>query len=504
VALQLDTLWDECSTDAEIQDALMDLPKDLDETYSRCLTKIKAKRNDFSLKILRWVCVAIKPFTVDQLREALAINEETGRIERERMPTRRDALKCCYNLIMRDDQDRILLAHHSVRQFLSSTRADIELVSTTSSECCSTELELGELCVAHLTSSEYSLALQASGDSKVSRVNLNATAAEALRGNVPSFLRFALPKPRSTRIVVPNLAKAPAPVLQPPTFFFFAKEQWAPLTRSILNGASPKWEKFCTLAIEPDPYWQWHPWPPQGRSLDSHYSGLLGWAIDNCHMPLFSLLFDSRICKPRPGIFSAPFHHHGGLLPLHLAARTLGSDDIVRKLLSIHAHDDPDSSRKLALHHAAETGNVTAIPILLGDGLNAQDKEGQTALHLAAGNGHEETVLQLLSLRADPWICDAKGQIALIKAAEAGHESVVLALLLQDTNSSRLTIYSSDKIGRTALYAAAENLHTGTVRMLLRLGASPDVEDSGGVPMMCKVIRSASLHVSCTEGWSKP
>src|SRR2546423_2176871 len=225
-------LWDECDLDPEIQKFLSRLPKDLNETYDRCLARINSPHDRFAQKILPWVCVAIKPFKVSQLREALAIDSATGCLDQGNMPPAQELLKCCSNLIVRDCNDQVLLAHYSVRQFLERRTPDVRLFPT-GLDLSAAKLELGKLCVAHLTSSNYTLALQPSNVTTDSAVDVSpviGTIIDKVGKNIPYLERLGWTKPRSLRIPWPPKALRASPAKEPPSFFNFAKEQWAPLT----------------------------------------------------------------------------------------------------------------------------------------------------------------------------------------------------------------------------------------------------------------------------------
>ena len=393
VSLQLETLWDECYTDAAIENALANMPKDLSETYDRCLTKISRQHNRFAQKILPWVCVAIRPFKVSQLREALAIDPVTGCLDLDQghIPSAQELLKCCSNLIIQDCNDQVLLAHYSVRQFLEDRKPDARLFPT-GLELSTAGLELGEICVTHLTSPYYTLALQPSNMRRDLVVNVSPvieTVIDKLGEKIPYLGRLGLTNPRPARIPWPPKTSKATSIKEPPSFFHFAKEQWAPLTHEIAKDSNC-WDKFRVLALEPNLSWRLHPWEPLGESLDSHFSGLLGWAIVNRHLPLLDLLFGLQNPKPRTDIFNLPFCHYGNLPPLHLASR-VGDAKCIQRLLQVCNPKKVDDTGRTALHHAAEMGH-TDVALLLSKTraiLKAKDDKGQTALHLAAANGHE-------------------------------------------------------------------------------------------------------------------
>ena len=124
--------------------------------------------------------------------------------------------------------------------------------------------------------------------------------------------------------------------------------------------------------------------------------------------------------------------------------------------------------------------------------VKAVDKDGRTALHDAAKEGHKDAIEQLLSHGADVRAVDKHGQTALHCAAKAGytnaiHEDVIMSLFRHGAD-----VTANDNDGRTALYDAIEELpdvlgkELSTlpgralcrVKLLLDLGA--DVNAQGG------------------------
>ena len=61
--------------------------------------------------------------------------------------------------------------------------------------------------------------------------------------------------------------------------------------------------------------------------------------------------------------------------------------------------------------------------------VRAQNKEGRTALHCAAGYGYLEVVTQLLAKGADARVEDAEGKTAMDLAKSYGNNPCVVAAL---------------------------------------------------------------------------
>lgn len=138
-------LWEDCAgedaVDEAVYEALKKLPKDLDETYKRCLSRVNrdGKRKSVADRVLRWICVAIEPFRISQLQGVLVVNLNTGELEHSPLQ-KEEVIACCANLafLERDGLDELVLpAHHSVHQFLFPPTPELALENA--------EKELGEL-----------------------------------------------------------------------------------------------------------------------------------------------------------------------------------------------------------------------------------------------------------------------------------------------------------------------------------------------------------------------
>lgn len=85
---------------------------------------------------------------------------------------------------------------------------------------------------------------------------------------------------------------------------------------------------------------------------------------------------------------------------------------LLRKLASLSLHNVPGSKGNSALHHAAASGNVDAVIMLLGQEgikINSQNQSGQTALHLATESNLADICASLLDAGADINIKDHAG-----------------------------------------------------------------------------------------------
>ena len=134
-----------------------------------------------------------------------------------------------------------------------------------------------------------------------------------------------------------------------------------------------------------------------------------------------------------------------GVLTLQAAAQQ-NSPFLTRVFTVLGANPKAtDENGMSALHVAGFLGADQVIPLLVEKGapVNFRDKDGRTALHLAAHEGHTSSVAALMDQKADPAIKENVG-------------------------------------GMTALHLAVTQKRSETVQVLLDKGANPSPEEKNG------------------------
>jgi len=112
---------------------------------------------------------------------------------------------------------------------------------------------------------------------------------------------------------------------------------------------------------------------------------------------------------------------------------------------------------------------------------------GNTALLIAARNGHVSTCIALLNEGASVYAVDLEGSSALHKAAENGHVDVCTVLIKRGSKiNAGGGISTSDEGGceegaQTPLHEAAWNGHAQVCRLLLEKGADIHIENGAGL-----------------------
>jgi len=144
-------------------------------------------------------------------------------------------------------------------------------------------------------------------------------------------------------------------------------------------------------------------------------------------------------------------------------------------LLKHVAAFDPNANEQL--HAAAANARLNVLLWLLDQGadINAGNKNGDSALHVAAG--HTEVFTALLARGANAHTRNNCGE-SVLHAAAPWHSCLEMVLPLG------LPIDEQNEKGRTALHLAANSGNVDSVKMLLRAGASINVQDhAGGTPL---------------------
>jgi ankyrin repeat protein len=486
VQLQLDNIW-LCKTKDDVQATLRDLPTDLNTLYARCFKKITP---DTGLKSLRWIYSAPRPFKIAELCEFLAIDPQTGLLQREAIIDKSVVIEGCSNLIYINVNDEVVFVHHSLRRFLQTIEGS--LIWNLKQE----KLNLGCLCLKYLTGPDFTLAV----DHRREKVSI------PYDGRTLVQQVFDLPRilqPRSTRParavtvspqalgMVRNQARGPLHAL------VFARQSWLLLTRHI-TVHEPHWKLFLELALRPSDEFKFHPWECQAQSMQAHYGKLLGWSIAYSHWPLLLTLSYATSPRPRGEIYDIPLPEYHGLLPLHLAARTQNKavasnstsyvdrfaheyifEDIFR-----HAKYLSDKQKYTALHHAAEVGNTSAVKLIVDlkppQFRQDQDDHKRTALAVAAIEGKHKVLSILLQFGADckmAYLSEDRSEPLerpLMGAVKNGHLLAVKTLLREGKTSHTTAV---DSKSRTALHYAAEfptKQSRAIVELLLKHGSCYD------------------------------
>ncbi|KAJ6263396.1 hypothetical protein Dda_1959 [Drechslerella dactyloides] len=111
----------------DIEAALPGLPRDLNELYSRVLERIRQQRRpEVARSIFKWISYAVRPLTLDELKEAIAIEDSQisawASLKRQTEMDDSKWLQNCENLVvLNKGNGTVQLAHSTIKEFLEAS-----------------------------------------------------------------------------------------------------------------------------------------------------------------------------------------------------------------------------------------------------------------------------------------------------------------------------------------------------------------------------------------------
>ncbi|KAH7019084.1 hypothetical protein EDB80DRAFT_188633 [Ilyonectria destructans] len=491
------------------------VPQELDDLYRELIRNMGPD----SLKLIEWICFAMKPLSLDELRWAMIVETERPHKSLHEylsagdypsnnagMKRRLQTLSCGLAEV---DSDRkiVQFIHQSVKDFFiekglsalngSPSTAKPDFVVGIA------HYRLSRTCIRYLAMEE--IGRSASHDEPYH-----------LRSNF-LFLHYA-----TTSWVAHTKQSDARRVPQEDLLEYFTGpsntlvERWVRIYRAL-----ERYSDDC---------------PPEGTSLvhimsrygvigalgtileradqiginidgkDSYGQTPLWWAATKGHKAVVQLLLD------RGAHIEAA--DKGGRTPL-LWAAAKGHKAVVRLLLDRGAHiEAADKWGRTPLLWAAAKGHEAVVQLLLNRGahIEAADKWGRTPLLWAVAEGHEAAVQLLLDRGAYIEAADEYGgQTLLSWAAMKGYEAVVRLLLDRGAY-----IEAADKDGgQTPLSWAAMKGHAAVVRLLLDRGAYIDAADRGdrtplswaaaeGHEAVVWLLFDRGAHIKAAGDWGRP
>ncbi|KAI2633880.1 ankyrin repeat-containing domain protein [Xylaria nigripes] len=485
--------------DEDIRQTIADLPRDLEETFSRLVTRILSRGYDRIIrKILPWIAASTRPLTLEELGEAIALEIGQRDIRPERLYNDMDSIASrCENLVHVDEEDRsVQFAHHSIKKFFL-LRHSVDHDGLFYIDLKEADHFIGEICVTYLNFINFNKSL-IRRTRRVFPSPMTPTALDFGSGKLIKFGSNFLKKKFLKGIefdpsIAFNAKDHPLHVEHP--FIQYASTNWITHTKNFRRDKSKTWAIWNNIIFNGNDLAE-KPWQSELWGINDPV--ILEWALHANHRALMELVVSSRSLSDketremalsaikngdRAHIDIALQHLEPGQImdeALQIAAE-VGDESIVERLLKAKAKVDASAATYIgytALQAAAGNGHLSILNRLLAAGSDVDsfpDPRGRTALQVAAGSGHLDIVERLLAANADVNASAAleDGLTALQAAAGNGHLDIVERLLAAnaDVNASAARIY-----GLTALQAAAGNGHLDIVERLL--AANADVNGS--------------------------
>ena len=135
VSVQLEMLL-RPRTLAEMRKLLENVSVKLDDFYANTLERIKARESELALKVLSWLVRQMRPLSVKEIQEALAVEYSTTSINSDAFSHKDDILEMCHGFVVINEEEILSLAHATVHEFLASKLDDVDRFDLTMAKTC--------------------------------------------------------------------------------------------------------------------------------------------------------------------------------------------------------------------------------------------------------------------------------------------------------------------------------------------------------------------------------
>ena len=510
-----------------------DLPKTLDETYSRTLLGIDEEKREYAQRLFRCLAVSIRPLRVEELAEILAIQfdeEALPTFNTDRRPANAEeaVMSLCSSLIAivdRGGHQVVQFSHFSLKEYLTSERL------AAAEERLSYYHILPEAAHAILAQAGLSLLLHLNDEIDRDTIAHFPLAPYAAR----HWVDHAQFRNVSSHIkeVMKHLFDPTKPHFAAWVWLYDIDCYWTE-RMPTMHPTRPKavplyYASLCGFADLAEHLIATH--SPDVNSRGGSHATALHAALVKGHLRIASLLLrNGADPNSRDHLGRVPLHKvsQGGQLvmaksrleiaqllinsgadvnvaddegcvPLHAAAQT-GYREIAELLLeSSTSLDSRNRKPETPLGLSYSKGKPDMAHFLIDHGSDITrllldhdtdadriDDGGWTPLHVASHEGHDEIVQLLFNHGADANRPDNGSWTPLHLASWEGHEHIVRLLLDYGVN-----VNHPDNGGWTPLHAASQEGHNHIVELLLDHGADPNHANGEG---------STSLHVASQMG----
>lgn len=440
--------------------ALRRLPVELEASYDEAISRIERQPDQHRTRakqVLSWISFTLRPLTVIELRQALAVELGSKEFDKSSLPALTRLVSVCAGLVAVDRQRQVIrLVHETTQQYFERNRLKLFPAA---------QQEISKICLTYLYFDVLAKGPCLTDEEMESRLH-------------------ELP------------------------FFDYAARHWGDHVRE----SEDKSVQSLTLQLLGDDaklmsfVQRWHRPAIQGGKYSQRYpKRLLGIHV----AAAFGL--ERIILELLNNGADVDSGDETGWTPLTWAV-SKGYVDTVRLFLEKGANDLlGDPSGRLPIHYAAQRGDKHIVELLANrhPNLNQKNKFGETPLHLAALEGHVEVVQLLLVRNAMIDIQDNKGRTALHRSVHGQHPNVVAALLSGNANPIQ-----HDKHRETVMHAAAKEGNIEVFRLLLKaIKSAPRVVEPKGsekaaiaklTPKYLEEVRDKNertlLHIASMEG----
>jgi len=480
------------------------IPSELEELYQELLKGILDEDLPHSLRLMQWICFALRPLSLKELRFATIVDANTPY---QSIGDCQNAEECGY--AKTDEQMKKRIRHLSrglaeakqheniwiaqfIHQFVKDylIRSGLQILDKHSSETAvgRAHFQLSRSCIRYIVMKEisnqtrpygqnlkfdfpllkYAITSWVSHAKEVEKKNMSQDDLLVFFYSASKLLQLWI---HISQVFEGFTVVAECPLLNTTLLHVASRYCLSTVVSAILNldnveadlkdandrtplswAAQYGHETIVKLLIERDDV--------ETDSKDEFQRTPLSFAAESGHDTIVKLLIEQDV--------DINWKNDDGRTPLSLTAGK-GHETIVKLLIERDNVEinSRDNDGRTPLSWAAAYGHETIVKLLIERDdveTDSKDRHGRTSLSLAAERGHE-TIVKLL-IERDDIETDSKddyGQTSLSLAAQYGHETIVKLLIERDDVETD----SKDRHGRTSLSLAAERGHETIVKLLI-------------------------------------
>ncbi|ORY06230.1 ankyrin repeat-containing domain protein [Clohesyomyces aquaticus] len=479
VKLMLDELRAQ-TCEQEVLDTLEKLPEGLTQTYDRILERINhlhQSRRMLAHKVFFWAVTVRRPVSVAEVRVLLAVQPTDSSFDDKRLVAKAEEtiLEVCGGLIhYRYEDRRIMFSHFTITEYLAQyfKRHDVlrEIMACYGTTKLKSNASLAAVVCLHYLTYDFIGTLRTPHDcGDVDRLledrdrnprlallpyavsswfeHLRESKREKKRkGDLPVRLAIKFLQPGSPTLDLcwhiwwfmgPD---ANVSSICPSQFSGLHVAAYFGLSH-LLTTLVQVWGLGVVDSLRRSPLW----WAASAGHVDATNvlleAGFDPHQLDNLntapvhraaaagHSGVFGVI--NEHAKPTESIVV----DSEGWTPLHWAA-SRGHLPVIKQILQ------PRPWQRRGEHKKYDYGTrlhqyLAGINKFWSDVLNIQDAQGSTALHLAASQGYEDVVMELLKKGPDLGLLDKSGKTAAQKAKAMGNPAIFLLLTAVEQSSER-------------------------------------------------------------------
>ncbi|CAG7990614.1 unnamed protein product [Penicillium salamii] len=442
----------QCRHEAAIEDALVSLPRNLNETYQRMMKSIPEERKIDAIRLLQFLVHSKRPVTLAEAKEIIATqiqNESKGFDIKCRLFCENDLLDYCPGLatIVHTTDKELHLAHFSVKEYLLRDN-DFKIMTAS--------ISITRTCLTYLTG------IKGSHEEIKRHFPMARYAAEFWT----SYAALALDSDEIIRKTVKFLEEEVT--FQRWSRLYQADRGWdndpgppraSRLYYACLNGLLASAEDLISKKEDIN---------AQG----GEYGNTLQAASFNGYYDIVKLLLD------KGADVNAQYGFYGNSLQ---AASLMGHHDIVKLLLDKGTDVNAQGGKYgNALQAASFNGYYDIIKLLLDKGADVDTQGGKygNTLQAASSEGHHDIVKLLLDKESDVNAQGGEYGNALQAASSEGHHEIVRLLLDKGADVNAQGGKYGNALQAVSLRDRHDIVHHDIIKLLLDKGA--DVNAQGG------------------------